>query len=235
MNQSNIRTTEKSNESVKALKKFAENGFKTHSIEIISFASPEGTVNTNDNVSEKRMNSTVNYTKKLLQSLKVDGAKNSELYIKTSVGEDWNGFEELVSNSSIKEKRKINNIINSITNVDEREQQIRDLAEIYNAIEDNVLPQLRKAKIIIRSYEPKRTDEEIAKISTTNPETLTLNELLFSATLYSDQETKTSIYNKVVELHNDWRGYNNLACIYLAKNNLTEAMQFLDKAERLGG
>ena len=235
VNRSNIRTTEKSNESVKALKKFAENGFKTHSIEIISFASPEGTVNTNDNVSEKRMNSTLNYTKKLLQSLKVDGAKNSELYIKTSVGEDWNGFEDLVSNSSIKEKRKINNIINSITNVDEREQQIRDLAEIYNAIEDNVLPQLRKAKIIIRSYEPKRTDEEIAEISTTNPETLTLNELLFSATLSSDQETKTSIYNKVVELHNDWRGYNNLACIYLAKNNLTEAMQFLDKAERLGG
>ena len=96
VNQSNIRTTEKSNESVKALKKFAENGFKTHSIEIISYASPEGTVNTNDNVSEKRMNSTVNYTKKLLQSLKVDGAKNSELYIKTSVGEDWNGFEDLV-------------------------------------------------------------------------------------------------------------------------------------------
>ena len=45
----------------------------------------------------------------------------------------------------IKDKRRINTIVNSITNVDEREQQIRDLSEIYDAIENNVLPQLRKA------------------------------------------------------------------------------------------
>jgi outer membrane protein OmpA-like peptidoglycan-associated protein len=75
VNQSNIRTTEKSNESINTLKTFAKNGYKTHSIEIISYASPEGTVNTNDNVSERRMKSTINYTKKLLHSLEVDGAK----------------------------------------------------------------------------------------------------------------------------------------------------------------
>ena len=235
VNQSNIRTTEKSNKSINTLKTFAKNGYKTHSIEIISYASPEGTVNTNDNVSERRMKSTINYTKKLLHSLKVDGAKNNELYTKTSIGEDWQGFENLVSNSSMKDKKRINKIINSISNVDEREQQIKDLAEIYNAIEDNVLPQLRKAKIIIRSYEPKRTDKEITELSTTKPEELNLNELLFAATLTSDENAQITIYNKVVELHNDWSGYNNLACIYLIKNNLTEAMIYLNKAETLGG
>jgi hypothetical protein len=235
VNQSNIRTTEKSNESINTLKTFAKNGYKTHSIEIISYASPEGTVNTNDNVSERRMKSTINYTKKLLHSLEVDGAKKNDLYTKTSIGEDWQGFENVVSNSSMKDKKRINKIINSISNVDEREQQIRDLAEIYNAIEDNVLPQLRKAKIIIRSYQPKRTDEEITKLSNTKPEELNLNELLFAATLTSDQNTQTTIYNKVVELHNDWRGYNNIACIHLIEDNLTEAMIYLDKAEKLGG
>ena len=84
------------------------------------------------------------------------------------------------------------------------------------------MPQLRKATIIIRSYEPKRTDEEIAVLSTTQPEDLNVKELLFSATLTNDEITQTSIYNKAVELHNDWRGYNNIACIYLAKGNLTE-------------
>ena len=133
------------------------------------------------------------------------------------------------------QKRRINKIINSISDVEVREQQIRDLAEIYSAIEDNVLPQLRKATIIIRSYQPKRTDEEIATLSTTTPEELDVKELLFSATLTSDEITQTTIYNKAVELHNDWRGYNNIACMYLAKGNFSEAMTYLEKAEELGG
>ncbi len=235
VNQSNIRTTEKSDDDIKTLKTFAKNGYKTHSIEIISYASPEGTVNTNDNVSDNRMKSTLNYTKRLLKSLRVDGARNNDLYTETSVGEDWEGFESLVKRSDIKDKRRINKIVNSISDVEVREQQIRDLAEIYSAIEDNVLPQLRKATIIIRSYEPKRTDEEIATLSTTNPEELDVKELLFSATLTNDEITQTTIYNKAVELHNDWRGHNNIACLYLAKGNLSEAMTYLEKAEALGG
>ena len=235
VNQSNIRTTEKSDDDIKALKTFAKNGYKTHSIEIISYASPEGSVNMNDNVSDNRMKSTLNYTKRLLRSLKVDGAKNSDLYTETSVGEDWEGFESLVKGSDIKDKRRINKIVNSIADVEVREQQIRDLAEIYSAIEDNVLPQLRKATIIIRSYQPKRTDEEIATLSTITPEELDVKELLFSATLTSDEITQTTIYNKAVELHNDWRGYNNIACMYLAKGNFSEAMTYLEKAEELGG
>jgi len=235
VNQSNIRTTEKSDDDIKALKTFAKNGYKTHSIEIISYASPEGSVNMNDNVSDNRMKSTLNYIKRLLRSLKVDGAKNSDLYTEKSVGEDWEGFESLVQGSNIKDKRRINKIVNSIADVEVREQQIRDLAEIYDALEDDVLPQLRKATIIIRSYQPKRTDEEIATLSTTTPEELDVKELLFSATLTSDEITQTTIYNKAVELHNDWRGYNNIACMYLAKGNFSEAMTYLEKAEELGG
>lgn len=235
VNQSNIRTTEKSDGDIKALKKFAKNGYKTHSIEIISYASPEGTVNMNDNVSDKRMKSTLSYTKRLLKSLKVDGAKNSDLYTETSVGEDWQGFESIVQESNIKDKRRINKIVNSIADVEVREQQIRDLAEIYSAIEDNVLPQLRKSTIIIRSYQPKRTDEEIAALSTSKPKELDVKELLYSASLTSDEITKTAIYNKAVELHNDWRGYNNIACIHLANGNFSEAMIYLEKAEDLGG
>ena len=235
VNQSNIRTTEKSDDDIKALKTFAKNGYKTHSIEIISYASPEGSVNMNDNVSDNRMKSTLNYTKRLLRSLKVEGVKNSDLYTETSVGEDWEGFESIVQGSNIKDKRRINKIVNSIADVEVREQQIRDLAEIYDALEDDVLPQLRKATIIIRSYQPKRTDEEIATLSTTTPEELDVKELLFSATLTSDEITQTTIYNKAVELHNDWRGYNNIACMYLAKGNFSEAMTYLEKAEELGG
>ena len=235
VNQSNIRYTEKSDDDIKLLKTFAKKGYKTHSIEIISYASPEGSVNTNDQVSENRMKSTLNYTKRLLKSLKIDGAKNNDLYTETSIGEDWEGFESLIQSSNIKDKRRINKIVNSISDVEVREQQIRDLSEIYDAIENDVLPQLRKATIIIRSYEPKRSDEEIAALSITNPEELNIEELLFSATLTNDEITQTTIYNKSVELHSDWRGYNNIACMYLAKGDLDQTMNYLDKAESIGG
>lgn len=233
VNQSNIRTTEKSDQDIKKLKDFVDRGYKTHSIEIKSFASPEGNVSTNDNVSNQRMKSTVRYTKQILRSLKVDGAKDESLYTETSMGEDWDGFRDLINSSKIKDKRRINNIVNSTFDVNKREQQIRDLAEIYVAIEKNVLPQLRKATVIIRSYEPKRTDNEIKEMVLSSPAELTVNEMLFSATMYSDNKVKEEIYKKVVELHNDWRAYNNIACIYLSKGKIDQAESYLLKAESL--
>ena len=230
VNQAKIRTTEKSNDDINKLKVFAKKGYKTHSIEIKSYASPEGSVNMNDNVSDNRMKSTLSYTKRLLRTLKVDGAKNTELYTETSIGEDWAGFESLVKASDIKDKRRINKIVNSVVDLELREQQIRDLAEIYDALEGDVLPQLRKAIIIIRTFEPKRTDEEIATLSTTNPEILDVKELLFSATLTDDAVVKEGIYNKAVELHNDWRGHNNIACMYIANGDLNTGMIYLNKA-----
>ena len=230
VNKANIRTTEKSDADIKKLKAFVKNGYKTHSIEIKSFASPEGTINMNDNVSDNRMKSTLSYTKRLLRNLKVDGARNADLYTETSIGEDWAGFESLVQASEIKDKRRINKIVNSVEDLELIEQQIRDLSEIYDALENDVLPQLRKAIIVIRSFEPKRTDEEIATLSTTTPEVLDVKELLFSATLTTDATVKEGIYNKVVELHNDWRGHNNIACMHLANGDLSEAMVYLNKA-----
>ena len=234
VNQAKIRMTEKSDADIKKIKEFVKKGYKTHSIEIKSFASPEGNVSTNNDVSDNRMKSTVKYTKQFLRSLKVDGAANNDLYKETSVGEDWKGFKSLITKSNIKDKQRINRIVNSISDVNQREQQIRELAEIYTAIEDNVLPQLRKATIVIRSYEPKKTDQEISSLATTSPELLNVEELLFAATLTDDQETKRNIYNNVVKLYNDWRGYNNIACIYLSNGDLENANTYLDKAIEIG-
>jgi len=231
VNQSNIRTTETSNSEIQRLKDFAKKGYKTHSIEITSFASPEGSINLNNNVSDNRMKRTVNYTKKLLRSLKVDGAKNNDIYIENSNGEDWEGFENLVRDSRMKDKRRINRIVNSVEDLELREQQIRDLSEIYDAIKDDILPQLRKSIITIRSYEPKKTDDEIKSLALSAPDSLSVNELLFAATLH-DHETEINIYNKVIELHNDWRGYNNLACLKILADR-DDALALLKKAEEI--
>ena len=55
MNQSNIRSTEKTDSDIQKLKDFINSGNEIHSIEIKSFASPEGTVNANDDVSDRRL------------------------------------------------------------------------------------------------------------------------------------------------------------------------------------
>ena len=233
VNQSNIRTTEKSDDDILKLKEFAKNGYKTHSIEIMSYASPEGSVERNDKVSDKRMKSTVKYTRHLLNKLNVEGASNSELYTETSVGEDWVGFESIIQKSEIKDKRKISNLLNTIEDVEKREEQLRDMTEIYDAVKDDILPQLRKATIIIRAYEPKKTDEEINKLSLENPTELDLEEILYSTSLTNSEEEKIKILKSAIELHDDWRIFNNLSALYIKRNELNEAEKYLNKATKI--
>ena len=178
VNASNIRSTEKSNSDLKKLEDFAKLGNQTHSIEVKSFASPEGSVNLNDNVSDRRAESTLKYAKRILKKVKLDGASNNELYVEKSEGEDWEGFNQLMRKSKIKDKRRITKIVNSVEDLELRERAIRDMAEIYDAIEKN-------------------------------------------------------IYNKAVQIHNDWKGLNNIATIHLNNGDLDKASQHLSKAEKL--
>ena len=135
--------------------------------------------------------------------------------------------------SEIKDRRRITKIVNSVEDLEKREQAIRDMAEIYDAIEKDVLPQLRKAKITVRSFEPKRTDEEILELAQNNPQELDVKELLYSASLVKETKDKAAIFNIASQLHNDWRGYNNTACLMLANNKIEEAKNYLNKAKSL--
>ncbi|MBT3417168.1 MAG: DUF3868 domain-containing protein [Flavobacteriales bacterium] len=235
VNQSKIRTSEKSDDDVKRLQEFVKNGYVTKSFEIVSYASPEGSVSVNDDISGKRNKSTLKYAKYLLNKLKVNGSDNTDLYQISSIGEDWNGFYKLVGSSNIKDKKIINKIVKSNKTAEEKEQSIRDMAEVYDAVDKNILPFLRKAEITIKSYHPKKTREEIVLFSTTNLSELSVEELLYSATLEENSSNKLTILNSVVSLHNDWRAYNNIACIYLSKNDDDNAMIYLNKAKENGG
>ena len=235
VNQSNIRTSEKSDDDVKRLQQFAKNGYVTKSFEIISYASPEGSVSVNDNISGKRNTSTLKYSQYLLNKLNVDGSKNNDLYKISSIGEDWNGFYKLVGSSNIKDKKIINKIVKSNKTAEEKEQAIRDMAEVYDAVDKNILPFLRKAEITINSYEPKKTREEIVLLSTTNPAELSVDELLYSANLEENSSNILVILNSVVSLHNDWRAYNNIAVSYLNNRDEVNALIYLNKAKENGG
>lgn len=234
VNQSNVRYSQKSSDEIQKLKEFAKLGYKTKDIEIVSFASPEGSLDINDKVSENRGKSTFNYAKQLMRRLKVDGAKNDDIYIKSSKGEDWRGFNSLVNSSNLKDKSKVLNVVRNQKDPQKREEAIRDMAEIYDAIEDDVLPKLRKATITLRVYEPKKTDEEIASLAISNPSELDIKEMLYAATLYKENSIKSSIYNAITKAYpSDHRAFNNLAGINIIEKDLNKAKMNLGKASDL--
>ncbi len=92
-------------------------------------------------------------------------------------GPDWNGFISSVQNSDIKDKNIILNVINSAGTPAKKEQEIRNMIVIYPEIEEKILPPLRRAEIVVNCYEPKKTDEEIIALSTSNPSALDDKEL----------------------------------------------------------
>ena len=233
VNQSNVRYSQKSSDEIKRLKEFAKLGYETKNIEISSYASPEGTLDINDKVSDNRVESTFNYSKRLMKKLKVKGANNNDLYIKSSKGEDWGGFNKLVNSSDMKDKSKVLNIVRNQKDPQKREEAIRDMAEIYDAIEDDVLPKLRKATITLRVYEPKKTEEDIVSLSIADPSQLDIKEMLFAASLIEDNSIKKTIYNTVSKsFPNDYRAYNNLAGIYIKEKNMNKAIDMLGKASK---
>ena len=109
------------------------------------------------------------------------------------------------------------------------------MTEIYDAVKDDILPQLRKATIIIRAFEPKKTDEEINKLSLENPTELDLEEILYSTSLTNSEEEKIKILKSAIELHDDWRIFNNLSALYIQRNELNEAEKYLNKATKISG
>ena len=233
VNQSNVRYSQKSSDEIKRLKEFAKLGYETKNIEISSYASPEGTLDINDKVSDNRGESTFNYAKRLMKKLKVEGANNNDLYIKSSKGEDWGGFNKLVNSSDMKDKSKVLNIVRNQKDPQKREEAIRDMAEIYDAIEDDVLPKLRKATITLRVYEPKKTEEDIVSLSIADPSQLDIKEMLYAASLIEDNSIKKTIYNTVSKsFPNDYRAYNNLAGIYIKEKNMNKAIDMLGKASK---
>ena len=233
VNQSNVRYSQKSSDEIKKLKEFAKLGYETKNIELSSFASPEGTLDVNDKVSDNRANSTFSYAKRLMKQLKVDGARNDDLYIQSSKGEDWSGFNKLVNSSDMKDKSKVLNIVRNQKDPQKREESIRDMAEIYDAIEDDVLPKLRKATITLRVFEPKKTDEEIASLAISEPTLLDIKEMLYAASLIEDNSIKKTIYNTTSKTFaNDYRAYNNLAGIYIQEKNMNKAIDMLGKASK---
>ena len=213
-----------------------EKGWLLEDITIDGWASPEGEETFNAGLSERRAQTALKYMEKKITR----AAKKNELianegidFVVNSNGPDWNGFMKSVKDSDIKDKNAILNVINSADQT-KKEEEIRNMILIYPEIERDILPPLRRAVINVNTFMPKKTDSEIANLSTTNPSSLEIEELFYAATLTDDHGTKKLIYGSIIEFYPKcWRSVNNAAAVELAEGNLEIAKELLMRGVEL--
>ena len=236
--QSQVRSTELSKPDVKALADFMKNGqskgYIFKNVEISAYASPDGEERLNEGLAQRRAEETANYLIKEFKKQKLGAASTESFFQKSSTPEDWEGFKTLVQNSEIQDKDLILRVLSMYTDPLQREQEIKNMAATYTVIADKILPDLRRSKIRINAEEKSRTDDQISHLVTTTPDSLSLEEILYAATLTEDLDAKLNIYKTAERIYSeDWRSSNNAGYVLILQNKLSDAKSQLEKADKL--
>lgn len=236
INQANIRKSELKNNSVKEfvemLKKINADreGFNIQNVEIQAYASPEGGVKLNDKLAGKRKNESEKYVKGTLKHNKVNADIDAHY-----TAQDWDGFQKLVAASNLQDKDVILRVLSMYEDPQEREQQIRNMSAGFRELADGILPELRRSRLIINYETIGRSDEQIEQQYKDDAAKLSADELLYLATFDKTPAEQEAIYTKTTQIYDkDYRAYNNLAALALAKGDKATAQKYAEKAASLG-
>jgi Tfp pilus assembly protein PilF len=232
INQAELRKSEMKNNSVaefvKMLKKINadQEGLNVRNVEVQAYASPEGGFKINDKLANKRQDVSEGYVKQQLKATKVDSKIDAHY-----TAQDWDGFQKLVAASNIQDKDVILRVLSMYKDPEQREQQIRNMSAAFQELANGILPELRRSRLIINYETIGRSDDQIKEQYASDPTKLSADELLYSATLENNQVKQEQIYKKTAELYDkDYRAYNNLAALALAKGDESTAKSYLNEA-----
>lgn len=193
------------------------------STEILAYASPEGPEGKNNELADKRSASA---RKAWNEFAKKHNAANPEV---KSLGEDWEGFQKLVRESDIQDKELILRVLSMYSDPAVRESEIRNMSQVFTALKGEVLPELRRARLIANVEYQNYTSEELLNLLDNNADVLDEEALLRTATLVKDDAQKEEIYKKAVSRFGSDRAQFNLAALYLAQDKTDKAEQALAK------
>ena len=232
INQANLRSNELKNNSVREfvsmLKRINADREKLaiKNVEVQAYASPEGGFTFNDKLANKRQNVSEGYVKQQLKGTNLQTDIDAHY-----TAQDWEGFMKLVQASKIQDKDVILRVLSMYKDPQEREQQIRNMSEGFRELADGILPELRRSRLIINYQTIGRSDQQIKQQYATDPTKLSLEELLYAASLTNDVNAKKAIYKKTTELYDrDYRAYNNLAALALNEGDEHTANSYLSQA-----
>ncbi|MBS5614240.1 MAG: tetratricopeptide repeat protein [Prevotella buccalis] len=235
VNQANLRRSELKNNSVQEfvamLKRINADREKLNirNVEVQAYASPEGGFSFNDKLAGKRQNTSEAYVKSQLKQTGVATGIDAHY-----TAQDWDGFQKLVQASNIQDKDVILRVLSMYKDPEQREQQIRNMSEAFRELADGILPELRRSRLIINYETIGRSDEQIKTQYATDATKLSVDEMLYYATLEDNIAKKEEIYKRTAEYYDkDYRALNNLATLAFMKGDEMEATRYLERALRV--
>ena len=236
INQANLRTSELKSVSIKdlvnVLKEINDNSEKRalSGIEVSAYASPDGKYAFNEKLAEKRQNASAEYLKKELKNIKMNADINTRF-----TAEDWDGFQQLIQASNLQDKQVILSVLSMYKDPEEREQQIRNMSNVYTDIKDGILPELRRARLIVNYDVIGRSDQEILAQYKQDPKQLSIEELIYGANTLVQQPAEKKDWNQTITrlFPKDYRAYNNLAQLAYNEGDYQQAKDYLQKAKNL--
>lgn len=232
INQSKVRTSELSTTSiqdfVKVLRdiKADQKTYALDNIEVSAYASPDGALSFNEKVASGRQTTASQYVNKQLKNINLESNVDTKY-----TAEDWDGFQEIVAASNIQDKEVILRVLNMYKDPEEREVQIRNMSVAFRELADEVLPELRRARLTINYKLIGRTDAEIQQQFKEDATKLSVEELLYGATLTKDAKEQKKYFEAAAKQYpNDYRAYNGLAQVAYAEGDIAAAKSALQKA-----
>ena len=235
---SNVSYSEMKQDDIKAYQAFLENAqvdprVALKAINVSGFASPEGEEDKNNSLSTDRAASAKKSAMKVAKSAKNEAAAG-DIYNEAGSGEDYAGFKKQLSEDTEMnedDKNLVLRVLETISNAEERETAMRNMGKTFSYLDKNIFPQLRRTEIVAVYDQTGFSDEELMVLSTSNSDTLNLEELLFTAALYTDLNEQLRVY-KIAErrFSNDYRASNNVGVVLYMQNKLSEAKNQFEKA-----
>ena len=233
VNQANLRKSELASNSVKDFVEMLRKINREHeslnlkNVEVLGYASPEGNFAVNDRLANQRQSVSEEFVKGQMKQARVSGDVTSHY-----TAEDWDGFQKLVAASNIQDKDVILRVLSMYQDPEQREQQIRNMSEGFRELADGILPELRRARMIINYETVGRSDEQLKQQYAADPTKLSLDELLYTATLYENPAESEDVYKKTAELFpNDYRAKNNVGVMEMIRGNELNALDNFQEAE----
>ena len=230
--QANLRNNQLNSDEMKEFhKKVAEvnadtKNFKLNNIEVSAYASPDGGVKLNTGLAENREKNAEKYLNRQLKKAKIDTNVDAKY-----TAQDWEGFQELVSKSNLQDKDLILRVLSMYQDPEQRENEIKNISSVYKTLADEILPQLRRARLTANYDIIGRSDEEINEAFDTDAKVLSVEELLYAATLTNDKARQEAIFTKTTQLFpNDFRAYNNLGEMAFAAGDVAKAESYFKQA-----
>ncbi|RRC99506.1 tetratricopeptide repeat protein [Prevotella sp. OH937_COT-195] len=236
VNQANIRKSELTGNSVKEFVEMLRRINREHeslnlkNVEVLAYASPEGSFSVNDRLANRRQSVSEDYVRGQMKQAKIKGNVSARY-----TAEDWEGFQQLVAASNIQDKDVILRVLSMYQDPEQREQQIRNMSEGFRELADGILPELRRARMIINYETVGRSDGQLKEQYAKDPRKLTADELLYTATLEEDLEKRKAVYVKTEEIYpRDYRAKNNIGVIEMMRGKELEALDKFNEAMESG-